>query len=50
MKIDTKVIKEVLYGVDPLAKEDEEFVESINMFILLMVQKQKEKNKKNPQK
>lgn len=50
MKIDTKVIKEVLYGVDPLAKEDEEFVESINMFILLMVQKQKEKNKKKPQK
>lgn len=50
MKIDTKVIKEVLYGIDPTAKEDEEFIESINMFILLMEQKQKEKNKKKPQK
>jgi hypothetical protein len=46
MKIDTKVIKKVLFGIDPDAPKDEEFVQSINMFILLMEQEQKKLNKK----
>ena len=46
MKIDTKIIKKVLYGIDPEADKDEEFVQSINMFILLMEQEQKKLNKK----
>jgi hypothetical protein len=46
MKIDTKVIKHIMYGIDPTAKEDEEFVESINVWVLLMEQEQKKRNKK----
>jgi len=36
MKIETKIIKKVLYRVDPEAKMDEEFVESINMILHIM--------------
>ena len=50
MKIDTQVIKDVMYGIDPSAKEDQEFVDTINMWILLMEQEQKKRNKKKPQK
>tara|TARA_Y100001963_G_scaffold141037_1_gene208765 strand:+ start:492 stop:644 length:153 start_codon:yes stop_codon:yes gene_type:complete len=50
MKIDTSIIKKVLYGIDPEARRDKEFIESINMFILLMEQKQKEKNRKKTKK
>ena len=46
MKIETKIIKKVLYGIDPEAPKDKEFVQSINMFILLMEQEQKKLNKK----
>ena len=46
MKIDTRVIKKILYGIDPYAHEDSEFVENINMWILLMEQEQKKQNKK----
>mgnify|MGYP003654189022 FL=1 len=35
-----------MYGIDPTAKEDEEFVESINVWVLLMEQEQKKRNKK----
>tara|TARA_R110000744_G_scaffold67456_6_gene137571 strand:- start:1902 stop:2096 length:195 start_codon:yes stop_codon:yes gene_type:complete len=40
MYIDTRIIKKVLYRIDPGAKKDEEFVESINMILLLMEQEQ----------
>jgi len=46
VKIDTRVIKKVLYGIDPYAHEDPEFVENVNMWILLMEQEQKKQNKK----
>ena len=46
MKIDTKVIKKILYRIDPCAHEDPEFVENVNMWILLMEQEQKKQNKK----
>ena len=46
MKIETKVIKKVLYEIDPEASQDKEFVDYINMFILLMEQEQKKLNKK----
>ena len=46
MKIDISVIKEVIYGLDPSAKEDDEFVQTINILLSLMDQKQKEINKK----
>jgi hypothetical protein len=45
MKIDTKIIKKVLYRIDPSAKMDEEFVENINMILLLMEQEQANKDK-----
>ena len=45
MKIDTKIIKKVLYRIDPSAKMDEEFVENINMILLLMEQEQSNKDK-----
>ena len=46
MKIDTKIIKKVLYRIDPSAKFDEEFVENINMILFLMEQEQLKQNKK----
>jgi hypothetical protein len=46
MKIDTRVIKKILYRIDPCAHKDPEFVENINMCILLMEQEQKKQNKK----
>ena len=46
MKIDTKIIKKVLYRIDNTAKKDIEFVESINMILMLMEQEQHNKNKK----
>ena len=46
MKIDTRVIKKILYGIDPCAHEDPEFVENVNIWILLMEQEQKKQNKK----
>jgi len=46
MKIDTKIIKKVLYRIDNTAKKDVEFVESINMILMLMEQEQHKKNKK----
>jgi len=46
MKIDTRVIKKILYGIDPYAHEDPEFVENVNIWILLMEQEQKKQSKK----
>ena len=49
MKIDTKIVKKVLYRIDPSAKFDEDFVENINMILLLMEQEQVKQNKKQLQ-
>ena len=46
MKIDTRVIKKILYGIDPCAHKDPEFVETVNMWILLMEQEQVKQSKK----
>ena len=46
MKIDTKIIKKVLYRVDPEAPKDKDFVNNISMLILLMEQEQKKINRK----
>ena len=46
MKIDTRVIKKILYGIDPCTHEDPEFVENVNIWILLMEQEQKKQSKK----
>ena len=46
MKIDSSVIKQIMYEVDPDAESDVEFVSNINMLILLMEQRQREINKK----
>ena len=46
MKIDTKIIKKVLYRIDNTAKKDIEFVENINTILLLMEQEQKKSDKK----
>jgi len=40
MMIDSRVIKKVLYKIDPEAKKDEEFVESINMILHTMADEQ----------
>jgi len=45
MKIDTKIIKKVLYRIDPEAKKDEEFVETINMILYKMESEQLKKDK-----
>jgi len=45
--IQTKVIKKVLYKIDPEAPKDEEFIESVNMILLLMEQEQHKQNKKS---
>lgn len=44
MKIDTDVIREVLYSIDPKAKKDEEFVRNIEYIIFEMIRLQKKKN------
>lgn len=44
MKIDTEVIKQVLYAIDATAKEDPEFVELIDFQIYQMEKKQKKIN------
>ena len=44
MKIDTEVIKDVLRGIDPEAKEDPDFIETLDMIVSAMVRKQKDKN------
>lgn len=46
MKIETKIIKKVLYKIDNAAKKDIEFIENINMILLLMEQEQKKSDKK----
>ena len=43
IRIETRTIKKVLYRIDP----DEEFVEQINMILLLMEQEQKKQDRKN---
>ena len=40
MKIDTKIIKKILYKVDPEAEKDEEFVHNIAMLIHMMEDEQ----------
>jgi hypothetical protein len=48
MKIDSKIIKKVLYRIDNTAKKDVEFIESINMILMVMEQEQlKQNNKRN---
>jgi hypothetical protein len=47
MNIDTRVIKKVLYKMDPDAKKDEDFVESINMLLHIMEDEQIKYTKKN---
>lgn len=47
MRIETRTIKKVLYRIDPEAPKDEEFVEEINMILLLMEQEQKKQDRKN---
>ena len=44
MKIDEDVIRDVLLSIDPLAKEDPEFIENIELFIYKMIRKQKKLN------
>ena len=46
VKIETKIIKKVLYRIDNAAKKDIEFIENINMILLLMEQEQKKSDKK----
>ena len=46
MKIDTKIIRKVLYRVDNTAKKDPEFLESVNMMVMLMEQEQLKQNNK----
>ena len=46
MRIETKTVKKILYRIDPSAKMDEEFVENINMILLLMEQEQKKVDSK----
>jgi hypothetical protein len=45
MQIDTKIIKKVLYKVDPSAKMDEDFVETINYILYKMEEEQAKLNK-----
>jgi hypothetical protein len=45
MLIDTKIIKKVLYRIDPSAKMDEEFVESIHLILYKMEEEQTKYNK-----
>lgn len=47
MRIETRTIKKVLYRIDPEAPKDKEFIEQINMILLLMEQEQKRKDQKN---
>ena len=49
MQIDTKIIKKVLYKIDPLAKVDEEFVETINLILYKMEEEQVKHDKKTKQ-
>jgi len=46
IRIETRTIKKVLYKIDPSAPKDEEFVQHINMLLLLMEQEQKRKDLK----
>tara|TARA_R100001244_G_scaffold132387_1_gene108666 strand:+ start:366 stop:518 length:153 start_codon:yes stop_codon:yes gene_type:complete len=43
MKIDVDVIRAVLYSIDPDAKNDPEFVSTVNYTIAEMEQKQRDK-------
>jgi len=47
MRIETRTIKKVLYRIDPAAPKDKEFIEQINMILLLMEQEQKKQDRKN---
>lgn len=47
IRIETRTIKKVLYRIDPEAPKDEEFVEQINMILLLMEQEQKKQDRRN---
>lgn len=44
MRIDTDVIREVLYSIDPDAKSDPDFAETMDMVVSAMVRKQKDKD------
>jgi len=46
IRIETKTIKKILYKIDPSAAKDPDFVENINMILILMEQEQKRKDKK----
>ena len=50
IRIEAKTIKKVLYKVDPEAHKDEEFVQNINMLLLLMEQEQKKQDRRNGRK
>jgi len=47
MRIDTKIIKKVLYKIDDTAKKDVEFVENINMILMIMEQEQRKLDNKH---
>ena len=47
IRIETRTIKKVLYRIDPEAPKDEEFIEHINMLLLLMEQEQKKRDCRN---
>lgn len=44
MKVDIDIVKDVLYSIDPDAKNDPDFEETMDMLISAMVRKQKEKD------
>lgn len=45
MKIDTEIIKKVLYNVDPDAVEDPDFIHTIDVMIMMMEKFQKDHNR-----
>tara|TARA_R110002012_G_scaffold99955_1_gene238180 strand:- start:349 stop:606 length:258 start_codon:yes stop_codon:yes gene_type:complete len=50
IRIETRTIKKVLYRIDPEAPKDEEFIEHINMLLLLMEQEQQKRDRRNGRK
>ena len=46
MKIDTEVIKEVMFNMDEYAQEDPEFLQTVELFIFQLEQLQTKKNVK----
>jgi len=43
-KIEIDIIKQVMYSIDPESKDDPDLQETIELMVITMVNKQKEKN------